>query len=88
VWHHLNETERERAAVRLSQIINSGGKCALSLRNGPAGMGTRVFAANAEKTIAQFQGLGFRSVFKLQDQPSFYSHKKDVEWSRIVFEKD
>ena len=88
VWHHLNEEERGRAAIRLSQIINSGGSGALSLRNGPAGMGTRVFPTKAEETIAQFQNLGFRSVFQLHDQPSFYSFKQDVKWSRIVLEKD
>ena len=87
IWHHLNEMERESAAIRLSNIIDSGGKCAISLRNGPAGMGTRVFPTHADEIINQFQNLGFKCVFQLHDQPSFYSHKKDVKWSRIVLVK-
>ena len=87
VWHHLNEMERESAAIRLSQIINSGGKCAISLRNGPAGMGTRVFPTNVDTTITQFQAVGFKCIFQLSNQPSFYKHKEHVKWSRIVLQK-
>jgi len=87
VWHHLNELERKSAAIRLAQIINSGGRCAISLRSGPAGMGTRIFPTSADTTIRQFQCLGFKCILQLNNQPSIYSYKKEVSWSRIVLEK-
>jgi len=87
VWHHLNDVEREFAATRLSTLIIPGGRCALSLRNGPAGMGTRVYPTNSDSTIQQFKAKGFNCILHLQDQPSIYSHKKDVNWSRIVLQK-
>jgi len=88
VWHHLNEDERFMAVNNLSKIINREGKCAISLRNGPAGMGSRVFPTSARHTIELFQNIGFKCIFKIDNQPSIYLHKKKVVWSRIVLEKD
>ncbi len=87
VWHHLNEIERELAATRLSTLIKSGGRCAISLRNGLAGMGTRVYPTDSDITIKQFKGMGFNCILHLKNQPSVYSQKKDVNWSRIVLQK-
>jgi len=87
VWHHLNDVEREFAATRLSTLIKPEGRCAISLRNGPAGMGTRVYPTNSDSTIQQFKAKGFNCILHLQDQPSVYRHKKDVNWSRIVLQK-
>jgi len=87
VWHHLNEVERESAVTRLSALIKPEGRCAISLRNGPAGMGTRVYPTDSHITIKQFKDMGFNCILHLQDQPSIYSHKEDVNWSRIVLQK-
>jgi len=88
VWHHLNNIERELAVTCLSTLIKPGGRCALSLRNGPAGMGTRVYPTDSHITIKHFKAMGFNCIFHLKDQPSIYSHKKDVNWSRIVLQKN
>jgi len=87
VWHHLNNIERELAVTRLSTLMKPGGRCAISLRNGPAGMGTRVYPTDSHITIKQFKDMGFNCILHLQDQPSIYSHKEDVNWSRIVLKK-
>lgn len=87
VWHHLDELEREQSVFRISKLMKPGGNCALSLRNGPAGMGTRVFPTSMESTIKLFHANGFRSVFSVKNQPSVVQYKKDVQWSRVVFSK-
>ncbi len=87
VWHHLDDAEREAAWQRLAQLLKTGGRCALSLRNGPPGMGTHVFATDAEQTILQAKSVGLKCVMLLKDLPSMFSFKPDVIWSRVVFEK-
>lgn len=87
VWHHLDESERTVAIARLSVLIKPPGLCAISLRNGPAGMGVRVFPTDALKTIEQFKQFGFECIFCTQNQPSIYRFKENVFWSRIVLKK-
>jgi 2-polyprenyl-3-methyl-5-hydroxy-6-metoxy-1,4-benzoquinol methylase len=87
VWRHLNEAEREQAVIRLSTIIRVKGKCAISLRNGPAGMGTCVYPTEATHTIESFKKYGFECILILQNQPSILSYKEDVKWSRLVLQK-
>lgn len=87
IWHHLDEAERHASLLRFSSLLKAGGKCALSLRNGPAGMGSLVFATDAEQTIQLADSLGLTCVMLLKDQPSIFSFKPGVTWSRVVFEK-
>lgn len=87
VWHHLNESERERAASKIATVIKGGGRCAISLRNGPPGIGTRVFPTNNNETVKIFEHYGFKCIFKLCNQSSVLPHKEKVKWSRLVFEK-
>lgn len=87
VWHHLSDAERGSAFVRLAALMNPGGRLAISLRNGPAGMGVRVFPTDVERTLAQAAEPGLRCVFRLENQPSLFAHKPDVRWARVVFEK-
>ena len=58
VWHHLQAAERAEALSRLAELLCPGGKCALSLRNGPAGMGTHVFPTSANETVRQAMSTG------------------------------
>lgn len=88
VWHHLNETEREQTVIRLSNLIKLGGICAISLRNGPAGIGTRIFTTNSDDTIKQFEKFGFECLFSVSNQDSIISNKKDVKWARVVLQKN
>lgn len=87
VWHHLSEMERGQAAARISEVTKKHGKCAISLRNGPAGLGTRVYSTDPEQTIQLFKNNGFECIFKILDQDSILPHKENVKWSRIVLQK-
>ena len=87
VWHHLNEAERTQAMERFASLMNSGGICALSLRNGPAGMGSHVYPTDASHTVKQAKKYGLECIFILEDQPSILSNKDDVTWARLVFKK-
>ena len=87
VWHHLNEMERRQSVARISSIIKKQGKCAISLRNGPAGLGTRVYQTNCEHTIQLFESFSFKCLFSIQNQDSVLPSKANVKWSRIVFQK-
>ena len=87
VWHHLDEAARSRAISRFAFLLKPGGKCALSLRNGPAGMGTCIYPTDASCTLKQAQACGLECVFRLENQPSIFSHKKNVTWSRLVLLK-
>ncbi|HSH73671.1 MAG TPA: methyltransferase domain-containing protein [Methylophilaceae bacterium] len=87
VWHHLDEIEREQTVIRLSAIIKKKGKCAISLRSGPAGMGTRVYPTDAVLTIEKFKKYGFECILNLQNQPSILSNKENVKWARLVLQR-
>lgn len=87
VWHHLTETEREKAVSKISTVIKKNGRCAITLRNGPAGIGTRVFPTNGNDTVNLFKGYGFKCIFKLCNQPSVLPNKEKVKWTRLVLEK-
>ncbi|MEH6495701.1 MAG: methyltransferase domain-containing protein [Pseudomonas marincola] len=87
VWHHLNETERAQSLTRLDFLLDEGGFCALSLRNGPAGVGTHLFPTDSALTAALAAQLGLEVLLHLVDQPSILPNKPDVKWTRLVFQK-
>ena len=87
VWHHLSEAERIIAASKISTVIKRNGRCAISLRNGPSGMGTRIFPTDIENTINLFKGHGFKCIFRLCNQASVLPNKEKVKWTRVVLEK-
>jgi SAM-dependent methyltransferase len=49
VWHHLDADEQTIAHRRIVHPLNPGGVFALTLRNGPAGVGTRVFPTDGQR---------------------------------------
>ena len=87
VWHHLDVEERNESSVRISELLAHGGKCALSLRNGPKGLGLRVFPTNASDTVTSAAICGLKCVKKVVNQPSIMAYKEHVTWSFLVFEK-
>ena len=87
VWHHLSEEQRAASIARLSSIIRLGGRCAISLRSGPAGMGTTVYPTDVIATIKAFADYGFSSLFYVENQPSIFDFKKDIKWARVVLQK-
>lgn len=87
VWHHLDPFERKKALERITSLISSGGTCAFSLRNGPAGQGSRVFPTDSTSVVIEARELGLECVFRRDNLPSILPNKKDVYWSRLVFRK-
>lgn len=87
VWHHLSGEEQRSALERFWSLLGSGGRCALSLRNGPPGLGTCVYPTSAAETIRDAESVGFKAIYLVENQPSILSGKKDVIWTRIVLER-
>ncbi|WP_309398750.1 class I SAM-dependent methyltransferase [Cerasicoccus maritimus] len=87
VWHHLSDEERSLTFERLATVMANGAKLALSLRNGPPGLGARVFPTDVRRTIAQAEAHGLRCIFRIENQRSIYRNKPDVRWARVALEK-
>ncbi|HAS39214.1 MAG TPA: class I SAM-dependent methyltransferase [Microscillaceae bacterium] len=87
VWHHLDAAEQIKALQRVSELMKPQGVFALSLRNGPAGAGTHVFATNVQQTIQNAKLCGLHPILRLENQPSLMKNKKDVHWARLAFQK-
>ena len=87
VWHHLSATERMASLERVSHLLLEGGRCAISLRNGPAGAGTHLFPTNVEETIATASKFGLSCIFRIENQSSLMPGKDAVKWARLVFER-
>lgn len=86
VWHHLDEAEQDAALRRVVQLLSQGGRLAMTLRNGPAGVGSRVFETCADSTVELARNLGLRCMLDLRGQKSFMSGKEEVTWGWLVFE--
>ena len=87
VWHHLCEQERELAVKRIASLMVESAVCAISLRNGPPGLGTTIYPTDTDKTICLFKQYGFRCLFSASNQDSILPNKEAVKWSRIVLQK-
>ncbi|CCN49078.1 putative S-adenosyl-L-methionine-dependent methyltransferase [Vibrio nigripulchritudo MADA3029] len=87
VWHHLNPDERRTCIQRLSDLLSKGGVCAISLRNGPAGMGQHVFPTSDEELLQYVEEFDLQVVLHLQNQPSKIPNKAEVIWSRMALKK-
>ncbi|MBT0962825.1 class I SAM-dependent methyltransferase [Denitromonas iodatirespirans] len=87
VWHHLDAAERKCAMARLAHLLDRGGHCALTLRNGPPGLGSRVYATDAAETVRQAEEVGLSCVLRLDNQPSRLGHKEGVRWARLVLQQ-
>lgn len=87
VWHHLSQGEREAAIERFAGLLDVRGRCALSLRHGPPGLGIRTYPTNARQTIHLAAHQGFKCIFLSENQPSMLARKENVTWSRIVLER-
>ncbi|TGK38023.1 class I SAM-dependent methyltransferase [Leptospira andrefontaineae] len=87
VWHHLNEEEQLYSIKRVSELLKSNGIFALSLRNGPPGVGTHVFSTNARMNIDQASKFGLMNLLIIENRPSLMKNKEDVTWTRLVFQK-
>lgn len=87
VWHHIDDVERETALAVIASLLKPKGIFALSLRNGPAGVGTHVFPTDAEKTIYSAKFYNLKNLLNESNQPSFIQNKSNVVWSKLVFQR-
>ena len=87
VWHHLCVVERRECIQRFAHVINPGGICAISLRNGPAGAGKHVFPVSCVELADYATEFGFKVVLQIENQVSKLPNKSDVMWSRVALEK-
>lgn len=87
VWHHLDEAEQDLALLNVAQLLKPDGIFAVTLRNGPAGLGTHVFPTHAAKTIAVAKQYGLGILLHRQRQASMMANKENVTWSKLVFQK-
>lgn len=87
VWHHLNEQEQGIALKLADNLLLEKGKLALSLRNGPSGVGLHTFPTEGLKIQHWAENLGLKTLLHLKNQSSLMKNKSKVKWSRLVFEK-
>lgn len=87
VWHHLNQEEQQQAIARVAQLLKPKGIFALTLRHGPAGVGTHVFPTDGQQTIETAKTCGLTNLLHLKHQPSIIIGKDDVTWTKLVFTK-
>jgi len=87
VFHHLDTAAQHDAVKRISELLNNNGIFIVSLRNGPAGVGTHVFPTNSSKTIESAASCGLKTLLAIDNQPSLMKDKENVNWSRLAFQK-
>ena len=87
VWHHLSPTERRDCINRFAGLMRPAARLAITLRKGPAGLGTHVFDTSSRELIALGKENGLMPVFIKENQPSQMPNKEAVSWSRVVLEK-
>ncbi|WP_192349552.1 bifunctional 2-polyprenyl-6-hydroxyphenol methylase/3-demethylubiquinol 3-O-methyltransferase UbiG [Algoriphagus sp. Y33] len=87
VFHHLDSSDQKTAIMRVSQLLKTKGVFALSLRNGPPGVGTWVFPTDSFSTIKNAKSCGLDLCLRMDNQPSLLRGKENVTWSKLVFQK-
>ncbi len=87
MWHHLDEQEQTASLQKIAALMKPKAAFALSLRNGPAGVGTHVFPTSAEQTIMTAQQYDLTPALLIENQPSLIAGKDAVFWSRLVLTK-
>jgi len=87
VWHHLAPQEQIQAISVLAKLLKRSGKCALTLRHGPAGLGTCVYATDIKQLISDAAKFGLTPLFRQEGKPSMLANKAEVTWDHLVLEK-
>ncbi|MFD2178198.1 class I SAM-dependent methyltransferase [Veronia pacifica] len=87
VWHHLNPEERQICIARISSLLSVGGVCAISLRSGPAGVGTHIFPTSCIELFEYADTFGFDVVYHIENQPSVMPNKVGVFWAKVALMK-
>ncbi|GHC10667.1 class I SAM-dependent methyltransferase [Cerasicoccus arenae] len=87
VWHHLDPQAQHNAIKRLASLLKPNGKCGLSLRNGPAGLGEYIMPTDVQRTLKHAEAAGLSCIFRIENQPSLLVSKAKVKWARLVLQK-
>ena len=87
VWHHIDSNEQRRAMKRISDLLLEDGIFVVSLRHGPAGVGTYVHPIDERQIMSFANEFGLTNLLHIPNQPSLMKGKKDVTWTRLVFKK-
>ncbi|WP_422354493.1 class I SAM-dependent methyltransferase [Roseivirga pacifica] len=87
VWHHINGEEQKQAIKRTAQLLDVDGIFAVSLRNGPAGLGKNIYPTDDKVILKAASANGLKLLLHKENQPSLIANKADVRWTRLVFQK-
>lgn len=70
VWHHINDKEQKQAIKRIAQLLDVDGIFAVSLRNGPAGLGKNIYPTDDKVIIKAASANGLKLLLHKETQPS------------------
>lgn len=87
VWHHLSPEEQKTAMNRLARLMLPGSILAISLRQGPAGLGSCVYPIDVEGNQKNASENDLKLVFKKDNLPSLMKNKKEVTWTKMAWVK-
>jgi len=88
VWMHLTEAEREAGMANLAQLLEPGGRIAMSQRHGPVPEGRRMFDVSGAETIALAAQHGLINLsHERAESIQAENRANQIEWTKLVFEK-
>jgi 2-polyprenyl-3-methyl-5-hydroxy-6-metoxy-1,4-benzoquinol methylase len=87
VFHHLEPDEQNSSIRRVAELLKTNGIFLVSLRNGPAGIGTHVFQTNSDAVTELAASCGLELLLRIEKQPSLMTNKANVTWSKLAFRK-
>lgn len=87
VWMHLTEAERADGMANLAQLLQPGGRIAMSQRHGPVPEGRRMFDVSGEETIALAAQHGLVNLANERAESIQAENRANkIEWTKLVFE--
>ena len=88
VWMLLTEAERTEGMANLAQLLEPGGRIAMSQRHGPVPAGRRMFDVSGEETIALAAQHGLVNLsHERAESIQAENRANQIEWTKLVFEK-
>ncbi|MEM9225834.1 MAG: class I SAM-dependent methyltransferase [Pseudomonadota bacterium] len=88
VWMHLTEDERVEGMANVASLLAPGGRVAMSLRHGEVPEGRRMFDVTGAETIALAAKHGLRNLMQERAESIQAENRaKQIEWTKLVFEK-
>jgi SAM-dependent methyltransferase len=85
VWMHLDESERDRALLRIAELLGPGGRLFMTVRKGPVPAGRRMFDVPIDPLVSQAQSSSL-ALLRRYEFPDMLG-RRDVSWTMLAFEK-